>query len=257
MNSLGRVAIVTGAGSGVGRSAALALLRDGYSVALAGRRIETLEATLEEVGAEAEEHRERAIAVSTDVGSPESVGKLFARTVEAFGGRLDVLFNNAGSGSPPVNMEDLTYEQWMTVVNANLTGTFLCTQEAIRIMKDQDPMGGRIINNGSISAYVPRPNSAPYTATKHGVMGLTKATSLDGRKYNIACSQIDIGNAATDMTAAMERGILQPTGEVRPEPRFDVEHVAEQVVYIANLPLDTNIQFMTIMATKMPFIGRG
>ena len=253
MNSLGRVAIVTGAGSGVGRAAALALLRDGYSVALAGRRVETLEAT---AGA-AEEHSERAIAVATDVGSPESVGELFARTREAFGGRLDVLFNNAGSGSPPVNMEDLTYEQWMSVVNANLTGTFLCTQEAIRIMKDQDPMGGRIINNGSISAYVPRPNSAPYTATKHGVMGLTKATSLDGRKYNIACSQIDIGNAATDMSAPMERGILQPTGEIRPEPRFDVEHVAEQVVYIANLPLDTNIQFMTIMATKMPFIGRG
>ena len=253
MNSLGRVAIVTGAGSGVGRAAALALLRDGYSVALAGRRIETLEAT---AGA-AEEHSERAIAVATDVGNPESVGELFARTREAFGGRLDVLFNNAGSGSPPVNMEDLTYEQWMSVVNANLTGTFLCTQEAIRIMKDQDPMGGRIINNGSISAYVPRPNSAPYTATKHGVMGLTKATSLDGRKYNIACSQIDIGNAATDMTAAMETGILQPTGEVRPEPRFDVAHVAETVVYIANLPLDTNVQFMTIMATKMPFIGRG
>ena len=253
MNSLGRVAIVTGAGSGVGRAAALALLRDGYSVALAGRRIETLEAT---AGA-AEEHSERAIAVATDVGNPESVSELFARTREAFGGRLDVLFNNAGTSSPPVNMEDLTYEQWMSVVNANLTGTFLCTQEAIRIMKDQDPMGGRIINNGSISAYVPRPNSAPYTATKHGVMGLTKATSLDGRKYNIACSQIDIGNAATDMSAPMERGILQPTGDIRPEPRFDVEHVAEQVVYIANLPLDTNIQFMTIMATKMPFIGRG
>ena len=179
MNSLGRVAIVTGAGSGVGRASALALLRDGYSVALAGRRIETLEASL----AEAEEHRERAIAIPADVGSPDSVSELFARAKEAFGGRLDVLFNNAGSSSPPVNMEDLTYEQWMTVVNANLTGTFLCTQEAIRIMKDQDPMGGRIINNGSISAYVPRPNSAPYTSTKHGVMGLTKATSLDGRKY--------------------------------------------------------------------------
>ena len=253
MKSLGRVAIVTGAGSGVGRASALALLRDGYSVALAGRRIETLEASL----AEAEEARERAIAVPTDVGEPESVRNLFARTQEAFGGRLDVLFNNAGTSSPPVNMEDLTFEQWQTVVSANLTGTFLCTQEAIRIMKDQDPMGGRIINNGSISAYVPRPNSAPYTSTKHGVMGLTKATSLDGRKYNIACSQIDIGNAATDMTAPMERGILQPTGDIRPEPRFDVEHVAEQVVYIANLPLDTNIQFMTIMATKMPYIGRG
>ena len=253
MNSLGRVAIVTGAGSGIGRAAALALLRDGYSVALAGRRIETLEAT---AGA-AEEHSERAIAVATDVGNPESVSELFARAREAFGGRLDVLFNNAGTSSPPVNMEDLTFEQWQAVVSANLTGTFLCTQEAIRIMKDQDPMGGRIINNGSISAYVPRPNSAPYTSTKHGVMGLTKATSLDGRKYNIACSQIDIGNAATDMSAPMERGILQPTGEIRPEPRFDVEHVAEQVVYIANLPLDTNIQFMTIMATKMPYIGRG
>ena len=253
MNSLGRVAIVTGAGSGVGRASALALLRDGYSVALAGRRIETLEASL----AEAEELRERAIAVTADVSSPESVSELFARTREAFGGRLDLLFNNAGSSSPPVNMEDLTFEQWMTVVNANLTGTFLCTQEAIRIMKDQDPMGGRIINNGSISAYVPRPNSAPYTATKHGVMGLTKATSLDGRKYNIACSQIDIGNAATEMTAPMERGILQPTGDIKVEPRFDVNHVAEQVVYIANLPLDTNIQFMTIMATKMPYIGRG
>ena len=253
MNSLGRVAIVTGAGSGVGRASALALLRDGYSVALAGRRIETLEASL----AEAEELRERAIAVTADVSNPESVSELFARTREAFGGRLDLLFNNAGSSSPPVNMEDLTFEQWMTVVNANLTGTFLCTQEAIRIMKDQDPMGGRIINNGSISAYVPRPNSAPYTATKHGVMGLTKATSLDGRKYNIACSQIDIGNAATEMTAPMERGILQPTGDIKVEPRFDVNHVAEQVVYIANLPLDTNIQFMTIMATKMPYIGRG
>ena len=256
MKSLGRVAIVTGAGSGVGRAAALALLRDGYSVALAGRRIETLEATLTDAGAEVEELRDRAIVVPTDVGSPESVRELFARTMDAFG-RLDVLFNNAGSGSPPVNMEDLTFEQWQSVVNANLTGTFLCTQEAIRIMKAQEPMGGRIINNGSISAYVPRPNSAPYTATKHGVMGLTKSTSLDGRKYNIACSQIDIGNAATDMTAAMERGILQPNGDIRPEPRFDVAHVAETVVYIANLPLDTNIQFMTIMATKMPFIGRG
>ena len=253
MNSLGRVAIVTGAGSGVGRASTLALLRDGYSVALAGRRIETLEASI----GETEEHSERAIAVATDVGNPESVSELFARTREAFGGRLDVLFNNAGTSSPPVNMEDLTFEQWQAVVSANLTGTFLCTQEAIRIMKDQDPMGGRIINNGSISAYVPRPNSAPYTSTKHGVMGLTKATSLDGRKYNIACSQIDIGNAATDMSAPMERGILQPTGDIRPEPRFDVEHVAEQVVYIANLPLDTNIQFMTIMATKMPYIGRG
>ena len=252
MNTNGRVAIVTGAGSGVGRSATLALLRDGYSVALAGRRTETLEASL----AEAEEARERAIVVSTDVGDPEAVRALFAKTLEAFG-RLDVLFNNAGTSAPPVNMEDLTYEQWKRAVDTNLTGTFLCTQEAIKIMKAQDPMGGRIINNGSISAYVPRPNSAPYTSTKHGVAGLTKSTSLDGRKYNIACSQIDIGNAATDMSAPMETGILQPNGDIRPEPRFDVEHVAEVVVYIANLPLDTNVQFMTIMATKMPYIGRG
>ena len=252
MKSLGRVAIVTGAGSGVGRAAALALLRDGYSVSLAGRRAETLEASLAAAG----ELRARAITVAADVGDPEAVRHLFARTLERFG-RLDLLFNNAGSGSPAANLEDLTYEQWQSVVNANLTGTFLCTQEAIKIMKAQDPMGGRIINNGSISAHAPRPNSAPYTATKHGVTGLTKSTSLDGRKYNIACSQIDIGNAATEMTAAMERGILQPTGEIRPEPRFDVAHVADAIVQIANLPLDTNVQFMTIMATNMPYIGRG
>lgn len=252
MKSLGRVAIVTGAGSGVGRASALALLRDGYSVALAGRRPDTLEATL----AAAPELRHRAIAVPTDVGDPQSVRRLFDRALESFG-RLDVLFNNAGSGSPPANLEDLTYEQWQSVVNANLTGTFLCIQQAFRLMKAQEPMGGRIINNGSISAHAPRPRSAPYTATKHGVTGLTKSASLDGRQYNIACSQIDIGNAATDMTAAMERGILQPTGEIRPEPRFDVAHVADTVLYIANLPLDTNVQFMTIMATKMPYIGRG
>ena len=252
MKSLGRVAIVTGAGSGVGRASALALLRDGYSVALAGRRPDTLEATL----AAAPDLRHRAIAVPTDVGDPQSVRNLFDRAQEFFG-RLDVLFNNAGSGSPPANLEDLTYEQWQSVVSANLTGTFLCTQQAFRLMKAQEPMGGRIINNGSISAHAPRPRSAPYTATKHGVTGLTKSASLDGRQYNIACSQIDIGNAATDMTAAMERGILQPTGEIQPEPRFDVAHVAETVLYIANLPLDTNVQFITIMATKMPYIGRG
>ena len=239
MSSNGRVAIVTGAGTGVGKHAALALLRDGYSVAVAGRRIESLESTL----AEAEECRERALAVPTDVGRPEDVQALFAKTVEAFG-RLDVLFNNAGVGTPPANMEDLTFEQWQRVVDTNLTGTFLCTQEAF-------------INNGSISAYVPRPNSAPYTSTKHAVTGLTKSTSLDGRKYNIACSQIDIGNADTDMTAAMETGVLQAHGQVATEPRFDVNHVAESIVYIANLPLDTNVQFMTIMATKMPYIGRG
>lgn len=252
MKSLGRVAIVTGAGSGVGRASALALLRDGYSVAVAGRRPDTLEATL----AAAPELRHRAIAVPTDVGDPQSVRRLFDCAQESFG-RLDVLFNNAGSGSPPANLEDLTYEQWQSVVSANLTGTFLCTQQAFRLMKAQEPMGGRIINNGSISAHAPRPRSAPYTATKHGVTGLTKSASLDGRQYNIACSQIDIGNAATDMTAAMERGILQPTGEIQPEPRFDVAHVADTVLYIANLPLDTNVQFMTIMATKMPYIGRG
>ena len=222
MKSLGRVAIVTGAGSGVGRASALALLRDGYSVALAGRRPDTLEATL----AAAPELRHRAIAVPTDVGDPQSVRRLFDRAQESFG-RLDVLFNNAGSGSPPANLEDLTYEQWQSVVSANLTGTFLCTQQAFRLMKAQQPMGGRIINNGSISAHAPRPRSAPYTATKHGVTGLTKSASLDGRQYNIACSQIDIGNAATDMTASMERGILQPTGEIQPEPRFDVAHVAD------------------------------
>ena len=252
MSSNGRVAIVTGAGTGIGKVSTLALLRDGYSVALAGRRIEPLESAL----AEAEEVRERAIVVPTDVGDPDSVKVLFAKTMEAFG-RLDVLFNNAGTGSPPVNLEDLTYEQWKRVVDTNLTGTFLCTQEAFRLMKDQDPMGGRIINNGSISAYVPRPNSAPYTSTKHGVAGLTKATSLDGRKYNIACSQIDIGNADTEMTERMDTGILQAHGVVVPEPRFDVNHVAESIVYISNLPLETNVQFMTIMATRMPYIGRG
>lgn len=252
MSSNGRVAIVTGAGTGVGKFSSLALLRDGYSVALAGRRPELLESTI----GEAEEARDRAIALPTDVGDPESVKDLFAKTLEAFG-RLDVVFNNAGIGSPPVNLEDLTLEQWQRVVDTNLTGTFLCTQEAFKIMKNQDPMGGRIINNGSISAYVPRPNSAPYTSTKHGVSGLTKATSLDGRKYNIACSQIDIGNADTEMTARMETGILQANGAIAPEPRFDVNHVAESIVYISNLPLETNIQFMTIMATKMPFIGRG
>jgi NAD(P)-dependent dehydrogenase (short-subunit alcohol dehydrogenase family) len=228
------------------------LLRDGFSVALAGRRMEPLEQTLEQAGTAASS----AIAVTTDVGDPDSVRELFAKTLESFG-RLDVLFNNAGINAPPVLMEDLTYEQWRSSVDTNLTGVFLCTQQAIQIMKAQDPMGGRIINNGSISAHAPRPNSAPYTATKHGVTGLTKSTSLDGRKYNIACSQIDIGNAATEMSAVFETGVMQPYGSLAVEPRFDVEHVAESVVYMANLPLDANIQFMTIMATNMPFIGRG
>ena len=252
MTSNGRVAIITGGGSGIGTASALALLQDGYSVAVAGRRVEPLETTVKEAG----EAGSRALAVPTDVGDPASVAALFSKTMDAFG-RLDVVFNNAGTGSPGVLLEDLTYEQWKSTVDVNLTGVFLCTQQALQIMKNQDPMGGRIINNGSISAYVPRPNSAPYTATKHGVTGLTRSTSLDGRKYNIACSQIDIGNAATEMSAIFETGIMQPYGSVAVEPRFDVEHVAETIVYIANLPLDTNVQFMTIMATNMPFIGRG
>ena len=252
MTSNGRVALVTGAGTGIGKASALALLADGYSVALAGRRI----APLEETVAEAGEDGERTIVVSTDVGDPASVKNLFAKTKEAFG-RLDVTFNNAGTGAPPVLLEDLTYDQWMVVVNANLTGTFLCTQEAFHIMKNQDPMGGRIINNGSLSAYVPRPNSIPYTATKHAVTGMTRATSLDGRKYNIACSQVDVGNAATPMTERMHSGVPQAHGEVMVEPTMNVQHVADAVVYIANLPLDANVQFMTVMATKMPYIGRG
>ena len=252
MSSNGKVAIVTGGGSGIGKHCALALLGDGYSVALAGRRVDALETAVKEAG----ESGSRALAVPTDVGDPDAVRALFARTKEAFG-RLDVLFNNAGTGSPPAPLEDLTYEQWKTVVDVNLSGTFLCTQEAIKIMKSQTPMGGRIINNGSISAHVPRPNSAPYTATKHGVTGLTKVTSLDGRKYNIACSQIDIGNALTDMSSRTTKGTLQAHGSVEVEPTFDVKHVAESVLYMANLPLDTNVQFMTIMATKMPYVGRG
>ncbi len=252
MTSNGRVALVTGAGTGIGKASALALLADGYSVALAGRRIDPLNETVAEAGADGE----RTIVVSTDVGDPASVKNLFAQTREAFG-RLDVTFNNAGTGAPPVLLEDLTYDQWMTVVNANLTGTFLCTQEAFHIMKNQEPMGGRIINNGSLSAYVPRPNSIPYTATKHAVTGMTRATSLDGRKYNIACSQVDVGNAATPMTERMHSGVPQAHGEVMVEPTMNVQHVADAVVYIANLPLDANVQFMTVMATQMPFIGRG
>ena len=251
MSSNGRVAIVTGGGSGIGRHSALALVRDGYSVAIAGRRKEPLDETVELAGEGAP-----ILGVQTDVGQPESVGALFARTKETFG-RLDVLFNNAGFGAPRVPMEDLPFEDWQSVVDTNLTGSFLCTQEAIRIMKAQDPMGGRIINNGSISAHVPRPDSVAYTATKHAVTGLTKSTSLDGRKYNIACGQIDIGNAATPMTARMPSGTAQADGSMKVEPTFDVEHVASTVVYMSNLPLDTNVQFVTIMATDMPYIGRG
>jgi NAD(P)-dependent dehydrogenase (short-subunit alcohol dehydrogenase family) len=247
-----RFAIVTGAGSGIGRAAALALLTDGYSVALAGRRKERLEETAAQAGTAARQ----ALVVPTDVSSPESVRALFTKTRDTFG-RLDVLFNNAGLSAPAIPMEDLTYEQWMAVVNVNLTGMFLCTQEAIRLMKDQDPRGGRIINNGSISAHAPRPFSAPYTATKHAVTGLTKCTALDGRAYDICCGQIDIGNAITELTEPMARGVKQPNGSLMVEPRMDVAHAGEAVLHMANLPLETNVLFMTIMASKMPFVGRG
>ena len=251
MDSHAKVALVTGAGSGIGRHSALALAEAGYGVALAGRRQDALEETAALAGADA-----RMLPVSTDVGDPQAVDALFAQVAEHFG-RLDVLFNNAGGGAPTVPLEDLEYEQWQKVVAVNLTGSFLCTQAAFRIMKDQDPRGGRIINNGSVSAAAPRPNSAPYTATKHAITGLTKSTSLDGRKYDIACGQIDIGNTATDMTQRMSDGVPQADGSKLVEPRFNIEHVARAVVQMAELPLDTNVLFMTIMATKMPFVGRG
>ena len=251
MNSHQRVAIVTGAGSGIGKASALALLRDGYCVVLAGRRKGALAETAEESGAS-----ERALPCPTDVSSPESVRALFAETKEKFG-RLDLLFNNAGISAPRVSMEELTIDQWTSVVEINLTGPFLCTQQAFKIMKSQNPMGGRIINNGSVSAHAPRPNSAPYTATKHAITGLTKSTSLDGRKYNIACGQIDIGNALTEMAMPMATGVPQADGSVKVEPVMDVNHVADMVVHMANLPLEANVQFLTIMATKMPLIGRG
>ncbi|MXX39449.1 MAG: SDR family oxidoreductase [Gemmatimonadetes bacterium] len=251
MEARAKVALVTGAGSGIGRHSALALAEAGYGVALAGRRQDALEETAALAGTDA-----RMLPVSTDVGDPQAVDALFAQIAEHFG-RLDVLFNNAGGGAPTVPLEDLEYEQWQKVVAVNLTGSFLCTQAAFRIMKDQDPRGGRIINNGSVSAAAPRPNSAPYTATKHAITGLTKSTSLDGRKYDIACGQIDIGNTATDMTQRMSDGVPQADGSKLVEPRFDVEHVARAVVQMAELPLDTNVLFMTIMATKMPFVGRG
>ena len=249
---MAKVALVTGGGSGIGRAVALALARSGYSVALAGRRPDPLA----EVARDGEAAGARMLAVPGDVGSPDSVRDLFQKVEDAFG-RLDLLFNNAGMGAPPVPLEDLTYAQWQAVVDVNLTGAFLCTQQAFRVMKAQQPRGGRIINNGSISAHVPRPFSAPYTATKHAITGLTKSTSLDGRAYDIACSQIDIGNAATEMTERMAQGVLQPNGTLAPEPRMDVEHVAQAVLYMASLPLESNVQFMTVMATKMPFIGRG
>jgi len=247
-----RVAIVTGAGTGIGKAVALALVEDGYSVVLAGRRADLLDAAVSCAGDAAS----RCLAVPTDVKDPESVRALFARAKERFG-RLDLLFNNAGIGTPPIPMEDLPFEQWKAVVDTNLNGAFLCTQEAIRIMKAQTPRGGRIINNGSISAHAPRPHSVAYTATKHAITGLTKSTSLDGRAHDIACGQIDIGNAATELTAKMPLGVLQPTGQVMAEPTIDTAHVGRAVVYMAGLPLDTNVQFMTLMATKMPWIGRG
>jgi NAD(P)-dependent dehydrogenase (short-subunit alcohol dehydrogenase family) len=246
-----RVALVTGAGSGIGKAVALALLKDGYHVGLAGRRRDALEQTAAESGA-----GDRALTISTDVTSPESVRTLFATVKERFG-RLDLLFNNAGTSAPGVPLEELTFEQWKRVVDVNLTGAFLCTQEAFKIMKAQDPRGGRIINNGSISAHAPRPNSAPYTATKHAITGLTKCAALDGRKHDIACGQIDIGNAGTEMTARMAKGVPQADGSIRAEPLMDVTHVADAVLHMASLPLDVNVQFMTIMATKMPFLGRG
>jgi NAD(P)-dependent dehydrogenase (short-subunit alcohol dehydrogenase family) len=241
-----RIALVTGAGSGIGRAVALALLRDGWRVALAGRRAEKLAETV------ALAPGLPAVAIPCDVSNPASVRALFEQVR-----RLDLLFNNAGTGAPAVPLEDLTFEQWRTVVDTNLSGPFLCTQEAFRMMKAQAPRGGRIINNGSISATAPRPNSAPYTATKHAITGLTKSTALDGRKYDIACGQIDIGNAATDMTARMTDGVPQANGTVMPEPRMDVDHVARAVLYMANLPLDANVLFMTVMATAMPLVGRG
>jgi NAD(P)-dependent dehydrogenase (short-subunit alcohol dehydrogenase family) len=245
-----KVALVTGAGSGIGRACALALSKAGYALVLAGRDMAKLEQTAGLLAGP-------SLAVATDVANPDSVKSLFDKTRDRFG-RLDVLFNNAGTGAPgTVLLEDLSFEQWSTVVNTNLTGPFLCTQHAFKLMKSQSPMGGRIINNGSISATAPRPNSAPYTATKHAISGLTKATALDGRKYDIACGQIDIGNAATDMTSRMTDGVPQADGSLKPEPRMDVNEVAAAVVHMASLPLSTNVLFMTIMATKMPFVGRG
>ena len=247
-----KVAIITGGGSGVGKTTAGALARAGFAVVLAGRRADPLESAARDIVLGGGQ----AIAVATDVGDPRSVAALFAKTKAAFG-RLDLLFNNAGMNAPGVPLDELTFEQWQAVVAANLTGAFLCTQHAFRMMKEQDPRGGRIINNGSISAHVPRPNSAPYTATKHAITGLTKSTALDGRAVDSACGQIDIGNAATDMTARMTDGVRQADGRLAPEPRMDPEHVAQAIVYMAGLPLESNVLFMTVMATKMPFVGRG
>ncbi len=246
-----RIAIVTGAGSGIGKATSLTLLRAGYAVVLAGRRAELLNQVAAEAGAGS-----RVLAIETDVANPVAVKNLFARALATFG-RLDILFNNAGTGAPAIPIEDMDVEKLKSVIDINLLGPFLCTQEAIRIMKSQDPQGGRIINNGSISAHAPRPNSAPYTATKHAITGLTKSTSLDGRKYNIACGQIDIGNAMTELAARMASGVPQANGEIAIEPMMDVQIVADAVLHMASLPLTANVQFMTVMATKMPFVGRG
>ena len=247
-----RVAVVTGAGSGIGRAVAVALCKSGFSVVLAGRRADALDGTAAMAGA----GDGGMLPVATDVTRPEEVRRLFDAARQKFG-RVDVLFNNAGRNAPAVQMDELTFEQWTAVVNVNLTGAFLCAQEAMRVMKAQDPRGGRIINNGSISAHTPRPLSAPYTATKHAITGLTKSIALDGRPFDITCGQIDIGNAATEMTERMNDGVLQADGRKAPEPRMDVRHVADAVVYMANLPLDANVLFLTVMATKMPFVGRG
>ena len=252
MDSDNKIAIITGAGSGVGRAAALALYANGYAVTLAGRRSDVLNTTADL----AQDEGERTLVVPTDVSDPESVKALFQQTCHKFG-RVDVLFNNAGLGARPVPLEELSVEEWQSVVDVNLTGAFLCTQEAFRTMKAQKPCGGRIINNGSVSAYAPRPNSAPYTATKHAISGLTRSTSLDGRPHNIACGQIDIGNALTEMTEKMASGVLQASGDVAVEPTMNVDDVGRAVVYMADLPLNANVLFMTVMATNMPFVGRG
>ncbi len=249
MTDSSRIALVTGAGSGIGEAVALALGQAGFTMVLTGRRKEQLDRVAGSIG-------RNALSVPADLTDPKSVAALFA-TVKATYGRLDVLFNNAGTNAPAINIEDLTVEQWTSVIDTNVTGVFLCTQEAFRLMKDQSPRGGRIINNGSISSTMPRPNSAPYTASKHAVTGLTRSTSLDGRKYDIACGQIDIGNTATPMASKMQHGVLQADLSTKPEPTFDVRHVAEAVVYMAGLPLDANVQSMTVMATKMPYVGRG
>ena len=252
MSKVQKVALITGGGTGIGRAAALALAKDGYSVAITGRRREPLDKTAADIA----KLGAKALALAADVGKPGDVDLLFAKTRETFG-RLDVLFNNAGMGAPAVPLEDLPFEKWQQVVDVNLTGVFLCTQAAFRIMKEQNPRGGRIINNGSISAHAPRPNSAPYTSTKHAVTGLTKAASLDGRKYDIAVGQIDIGNAETELAARMAKGVPQADGSIRAEPLMDVDHVGQSVAFMASLPLESNVLFLTVMATKMPFVGRG